>query len=68
MIGFAGYLLAATKLETWLMDDIHRLFYFYAIAGAAWLVLLCRNLLLADGTVYFQEESASDPTYLNMRG
>ena len=67
MISFAIYLLAATKLETWLMEDIHRLFYFYAMAGAVWLVLLCRNLLLAEGTVYFEEESASDPTYLDMR-
>lgn len=67
MFGFAGYLLAATKLETWLMEDISSLICFYAIIVAAWLVLLCRNLLTANGTVYFEEASSSDPVYLDMR-
>jgi len=63
MLCFAGFVLAATKLETWFMGDIR----FYAFIGAVWLVLLCCNLLAAGGTLYFEEESPDDPTYLNMR-
>jgi hypothetical protein len=66
-LSFAFYLFASTTLEALLLGDIHRLMYFYAIIGTLWLVLLCRNLLLADGMVYFEEESASDPVYLNLR-
>ena len=64
MLGFAVFLLAATKLETWYMGDIR---LFYAIIGAVWLALLWRNLLATNGTVYFEEELPDDPTYLNMR-
>ena len=67
-LGFACYVFASTTLEIWLSGDIHRLIYFYAIIGALWLVFLLRNPLSADGMVYFEEESASDPIYLNMRG
>jgi hypothetical protein len=63
MLGFAGFVLAATKLETWFMGDIR----FYGFIGAVWLVLLYHNLLAAGGTVYFEEESPDDPVYLNMR-
>ncbi len=47
--------------------DTQSVIYFYAIIGALWLVLLYRNLLLADRMVYFEEESANAPVYLDMR-
>ncbi len=63
MLGFALYVFAATKLETWFIGDIG----FYTTIGIAWIVLLFHNLLAANGTVYFEEESPDDPTYLDMR-
>jgi len=66
-LSFGFYLFASTRLEVWLLGDIHRLMYFYAIIGSLWLALLIRNLLSADGTVYFEEESSSAPVYLNMQ-
>jgi hypothetical protein len=67
MIGFAVYLLAATKVETWLPVDSGSLLYFYTVVVTVWMALLYRNVFIAAGTVYFEEESTSDPTYLNMR-
>jgi hypothetical protein len=64
---FAYYVFAFTTLEIWLSGDIYRLMYFYAIFGALWLALLLRNLFSADRKVYFEEESASAPVYLDMR-
>jgi hypothetical protein len=66
-LGFAYYIFASTTLEVWLLDDINRLISYYSIFGALWLVLLLRNPLSADGRVYFEEESASAPVYLDMR-
>jgi hypothetical protein len=66
-LGFAYYVFASTTLEAWVSGDTHSLIYFYAIAGALWLVLLYRNLFSADRIVYFEEESANAPVYLDMR-
>ncbi len=66
-LGFAYYVFASTTLEVWLSGDIQRLIYFYAILGALWLALFLRNLLSADRRVYFEEESANTPVYLDMR-
>jgi hypothetical protein len=66
-LGFAYYVFASTTLEAWVSGDTHSLIYYYAITGALWLVLLYRNLLSADRMVYFEEESASAPVYLDMR-
>jgi len=60
-------LLAATKVETWLPVDSGSLLYFYTVVVTVWMALLYRNVFRAAGTVYFEEESTSDPTYLNMR-
>ncbi len=66
MLGFFAYLLAATKLETLLMEDSHGLSIFYAIITIVYLALLSRNLLAAKGNLSFEEESPDDPVYLNM--
>jgi len=66
-LSFACYVFASTTLEIWLLGDIHRLTCFYAIFVALWLSFLLRNLVLADRMVYFEEESASAPVYLDMR-
>lgn len=67
MMGFFAYLLAATKLETLLMEDIADLCLFYAVLAVAYFALLSRNLLAAQGAVYFEEEADDNPVYLNMR-
>jgi len=60
-------LLAATKVETWLPVNSGTFFYFYTVIVIVWMALLYRNVFIAAGTVYFEEESTSDPTYLNTR-
>jgi hypothetical protein len=67
LLGFLVYLLAATKLESLLMQDIASLCFFYATLAVAYLILLTRNLLAAKGKVCFEEESADNPVYLDMQ-